>query len=189
MNNGKLIIFSAPSGSGKSTITQHLLKVFPQLEFSVSATSRAPRGIEQNGVDYYFVTPETFRQMVANDELVEWEEVYKDNFYGTRRSELERVWSKGHTIVFDIDVQGGLNLKKMFGDKALSVFVMPPSIDELRKRLEIRATDAPEVIERRLAKAEHEIAHAEMFDVTICNDNLARAFVEAEQTVRQFLGL
>ena len=146
---GKVIIFSAPSGSGKTTIVRHLLERYPQLEFSVSATSRAPRGQERDGVDYYFLSQEEFAKAVAENRFVEWEEVYKGTCYGTLRSEVERIWAKGHVIVFDVDVIGGINLKRIFGDDACSVFIMPPSIEELRRRLVGRGTDAPEVIERR----------------------------------------
>jgi len=158
MKQGKIVIFSAPSGSGKTTIVKHLLSKGLNMEFSVSACSRAPRGQEQNGVDYYFLTAEEFRQRIDNDEFVEWEEVYAGRFYGTLKTELTRIWSKGNHVLFDVDVKGGINLKKKFGDNALSVFVMPPSIDELRRRLVGRATDAPEEIERRIAKAEEEIS-------------------------------
>ena len=153
---GKIIIFSAPSGSGKTTIVRQLLARYPQLEFSVSATSRAPRGTERDGVDYYFLTHEAFKQAVAEDKFVEWEEVYAGTCYGTLRSEMDRIWQKGHTIAFDVDVIGGLNLKRLFGGDACAIFVMPPSVEELRRRLEGRGTDAPEVIDRRVAKAEFE---------------------------------
>ena len=150
---GKLIIFSAPSGSGKTTIVRKLLERMPQLEFSISATSRAPRGTERNGVDYYFLSAEEFRKAVEEGRFVEWEEVYAGTCYGTLRSELERIWSKGHTILFDVDVMGGINLKRIFGRDACSIFIMPPSIEELERRLQQRGTDAPEVIARRVAKA------------------------------------
>lgn len=172
---GKVIIFSAPSGSGKTTIVRQLLERYPQLEFSVSATSRAPRGTERDGVDYYFLTQEEFMQAVAENRFVEWEEVYKGTCYGTLRSELERIWQKGHVIAFDVDVVGGINLKRLFGDDACSVFVMPPSIGELRRRLEGRGTDAPEVIDRRVAKAEFELTKAPEFDRVVVNDNLEEA--------------
>jgi guanylate kinase len=184
---GKVIIFSAPSGAGKSTITKHLLGTYPSLEFSISATSRTPRGTERDGVEYYFVTPERFRELVEAGEMVEWEEVYKDTFYGTLRSELERIHSCGHTAVFDIDVKGGLNLKRLFGEQALALFVMPPSVEELRRRLEARGTDAPEVIERRVAKAETEMADAPLFDAAILNGDLHCALAETERVVGEFL--
>lgn len=150
---GKLVIFSAPSGSGKTTIVRELLQRFPRLEFSVSATSRAPRGKERNGVDYFFLSPEEFRQAVQEDKFVEWEEVYSGTCYGTLRSEMERIWQKGNVIVFDVDVIGGLNLKRIFGDRACAIFIMPPSIETLRERLVKRGTDSPETIECRVAKA------------------------------------
>ena len=184
---GKMIIFSAPSGAGKSTVTRHLLKVFPQLEFSVSVTSRASRGNEREGVDYYFVTPEEFRRLVAEDKLIEWQEVYKDNFYGTLRSELDRIWAKGHVIVFDIDVKGGLNLKEMFQEQAMAVFIMPPSVEELRRRLTSRGTDTPEVIERRIDKATVELAYAQSFDAIIDNDDLDQTLAIAEKVVGGFI--
>lgn len=172
---GKVIIFSAPSGSGKTTIVRRLLERFPQLEFSVSATSRAPRGTERDGVDYYFLSQEEFMRAVSENRFVEWEEVYRGTCYGTLRSEVERIWNKGHVIVFDVDVIGGINLKRIFGRDACSVFVMPPSIEELRRRLEGRGTDAPEVIERRIAKAEFELTKADQFDHIVVNDCLDEA--------------
>lgn len=172
---GKIIIFSAPSGSGKTTIVKQLLERYPQLEFSVSATSRAPRGTERDGVDYYFLTQEAFMQAVAENRFVEWEEVYQGTCYGTLRSETERIWQKGHIIAFDVDVIGGINLKRLFGDDACSVFVMPPSIEELRRRLESRGTDAPDVIDRRVAKAEFELTKAPEFDHVVVNDRLDEA--------------
>jgi len=187
MKQGKIVIFSAPSGSGKTTIVKHLLSKGLNMEFSVSACSRAPRGQEQNGVDYYFLTAEEFRQRIDNDEFVEWEEVYAGRFYGTLKTELTRIWSKGNHVLFDVDVKGGINLKKKFGDNALSVFVMPPSIDELRRRLVGRATDAPEEIERRIAKAEEEISYANQFDLIIVNDNLTTACKQAFEKVNKFL--
>jgi len=187
MNQGKIVIFSAPSGSGKTTIVKHLLSKGLKLEFSVSACSRAPRGQEQDGVDYHFLTAEEFRQRIDNDEFVEWEEVYAGRFYGTLKSELTRIWGKGNHVLFDVDVKGGINLKKKFGDKALSVFVMPPSIDELRRRLIGRATDAPEEIERRIAKAEEEISYAQQFDLIIVNDVLETACKQAFDKVNGFL--
>lgn len=184
---GKVIIFSAPSGSGKTTIVRQLLERYPQVEFSVSATSRAPRGTERDGVDYYFLTPEEFRQAVSENRFVEWEEVYQGTCYGTLRSELERIWQKGHVIAFDVDVIGGLNLKRLFGDDACSVFVMPPSIGELRRRLESRGTDAPEVIDRRVAKAEFELTKAPEFDHVVVNDRLEDAVAEVCALVDDFI--
>lgn len=184
---GKVIIFSAPSGSGKTTIVRQLLKRYPQVEFSVSATSRAPRGTERDGMDYYFLTPEEFRQAVSENRFVEWEEVYQGTCYGTLRSELERIWQKGHVIAFDVDVIGGINLKRLFGDDACSVFVMPPSIGELRRRLESRGTDAPEVIDRRVAKAEFELTKAPEFDHVVVNDRLEDAVAEVCALVDDFI--
>ncbi len=184
---GKVVIFSAPSGSGKTTIVRELLGRFPQLEFSVSATSRAPRGAERDGVDYHFLSPEAFRLAVEQGRFVEWEEVYAGTCYGTLRSEVERIWAKGHVIVFDVDVIGGINLKRIFGDDACSVFVMPPSIEELRRRLVARGTDAPEVIERRVAKAEFELTKAPEFDHVIVNDCLEDAVCGTCSVLDQFI--
>ena len=184
---GKLLIFSAPSGSGKTTIVRRLLEQFSNLEFSVSATSRAPRGVEQNGVDYYFLSAEEFAEAVAADKFVEWEEVYKGTCYGTLRSEMERIWNKGNIIVFDVDVMGGIRLKEIFGEKALSIFVMPPSIEELRKRLEGRGTDATEVIEKRIAKASFELTKAPQFDRQIVNDDLEVAVAECINVIKNFI--
>lgn len=175
---GKVIIFSAPSGSGKTTIVHRLLERYPQLEFSISATSRAPRGAERDGVDYYFLSQEAFAAAVAEGRFVEWEEVYKGTCYGTLRSEVERIWQKGHVIVFDVDVLGGINLKRIFGQDACSVFIMPPSVEELRCRLEGRGTDSPEAIDRRVAKAEFELTKAPEFDHTVVNDRLDDAVEE-----------
>ncbi|MCK6639348.1 MAG: guanylate kinase [Bacteroidia bacterium] len=187
MENGKLVIFSAPSGAGKTTIVHHLLKTFPVLEFSVSATSRALRGDEQHGVDYYFLSVEEFRKRVANNEFVEWEEVYPGQMYGTLKAEVERIWRKGHHVIFDVDVKGGINLSKQFGERALSVFVMPPSIDTLEQRLRHRATESEEKIQMRLAKAKRELDEAVHFDTVLINDNLESALQRAEDLIRQFL--
>lgn len=184
---GKLIIFSAPSGAGKTTIVHHLLKVFPDLEFSVSACSREMRKGEAYGVDYYFLSVEEFKDKIERGEFVEWEEVYKDNFYGTLRSEVERIWKKGKHVIFDVDVIGGINLKKQFGSNALSVFVMPPSIEHLENRLKSRETETPESIARRMGKAEQELKTANQFDKIILNDKLEHAFEEAERIVEDFL--
>lgn len=184
---GKLIIFSAPSGSGKSTIINYLLTQNLNLSFSISATSRAPRGTEQNGVEYFFLTPEEFKQRIANDEFLEYEEVYKDRFYGTLKAQVEKQLAAGQNVIFDVDVVGGCNIKKFYGDRALSVFIQPPSLEELRKRLTGRGTDAPEVIESRLAKATFELSYAEKFDVVIVNDNLEKAQEEALKTIRDFI--
>lgn len=184
---GKLIIFSAPSGAGKSTIVNYLLSQNLNLQFSISATSRPPRGIEQHGVEYYFHTPEEFRQKIANDEFLEYEEVYADKFYGTLKAEVERIMDNGGNVIFDVDVVGGCNIKRYYGDKALSIFVEPPSVAELRRRLEERGTDSPELIDARVAKAEQEIAYAPQFDVVILNDNLEEAKVKALKAVTDFL--
>lgn len=186
--NNKVIIFSAPSGAGKSTIVNHLLKLHPELEFSISATSRAPRGQEQHGVEYYFYTADDFRQMITEDKFVEYEEVYAGSFYGTLRSEVERIWAKGHTIIFDIDVQGGVNLKRIFGEQAFSIFIQAPSVEVLRERLNGRGTDTEEAIERRVAKAASEMEFAAgKFDHVLINDDLQTALAEAERIVGDFL--
>ena len=186
--DNKVIIFSAPSGAGKSTIVQHLLSLYPELEFSISATSRAPRGQEQHGVEYYFFTADQFRQMISEDKFVEYEEVYAGSFYGTLRSEVERIWAKGHAIVFDIDVQGGVNLKRIFGDQALSVFIQAPSVEILRERLIGRGTDTAEAIEKRVAKAASEMEFAAgKFDYVLVNDDLQTAKAEAESVISSFL--
>ena len=183
----KVIIFSAPSGSGKSTIVSHILKLHPEMEFSVSATSRAPRGQERNGIEYHFFTADEFRKMIAEDKFVEYEEVYAGSFYGTLKSEVQRIWDKGHVIIFDVDVKGGVNLKKYFGDKALSVFIQAPSVEELRKRLVARGTDSAEAIAKRVAKASEEMTYADKFDYVLVNDDLQKAYAEAEKVVDDFL--
>lgn len=186
--NNKVVIFSAPSGAGKSTIVNHLLGLYPELEFSISATSRAPRGQEKHGVEYYFFSADKFRQLIAEDSFVEFEEVYAGSFYGTLKSEVDRIWAKGHTIIFDIDVQGGVNLKKFFGEKALSVFIQAPSVEILRERLVGRGTDTEEAIERRVAKAASEMEFAEgKFDYVLINDDLQTAKAEAEKVIGDFL--
>ena len=185
--NGKVLIFSAPSGSGKSTIVNHLLPLHPEMEFSVSATSRPPRGEEKDGVEYYFLTVEDFRARIEADEFVEYEQVYEGRFYGTLKSEVERIWAKGHVIIFDVDVKGGVSLKKYFGDSALSVFIQAPSVEELRRRLIARATDSQEAIDERVAKAAEEMTYAPQFDKILINDNLNEAFARAEEMVDEFL--
>ncbi|WP_456087388.1 guanylate kinase [Parabacteroides sp.] len=184
---GKLIIFSAPSGSGKSTIINFLLKQNLNLHFSISATSRAPRGTEKNGVEYYFLTPDEFRTRIAAGDFLEYEEVYTDKYYGTLKSEVERRLNNGDNVIFDVDVVGGCNIKKFYGDRALSVFIQPPSIEDLRERLEGRGTDAPEVIESRIAKAEFELGFAGKFDVIVVNDKLEAAQEEALNVIKEFL--
>lgn len=184
---GKLIIFSAPSGSGKTTIVRRIMQTIPGLEFSISATSRAPRGTEQHGHDYYFLSAEEFDKAISEEQFVEWEEVYAGTKYGTLKSEMERIWAEGHTILFDVDVKGGVRLKKIFGEQAMSVFVMPPSIEELRNRLVGRATDSPEKIEQRIAKAAEELTYAPQFDKTVVNDDLEKAVAEVEQIVKEFI--
>lgn len=183
----KVLIFSAPSGSGKSTIVNHILGLHPEIEFSVSATSRAPRGEEKDGVEYFFYSADIFRLLVRDDKFVEFEEVYPDRFYGTLKAEVNRIWARGHVIIFDVDVKGGVNLKKYFGDQALSVFIQAPSVEVLRDRLVKRGTDSAEDIEKRVAKAAEEMTYAPKFDKVLINDDLATAFAEAEAMVDAFL--
>lgn len=186
--NERTLIFSAPSGAGKSTVVRHILQTFPDLmEFSVSATSRAPRGQERDGVEYYFVSPEEFRRLVGEEAFVEYEEVYEDHFYGTLKSEVDRIWKKGRVIIFDVDVKGGVNLKKYFGEKALSVFIQAPSVEVLRHRLVGRGTDSPEAIDERVAKAAEEMTYAPLFDYVLVNDDLQTALAEVEKVVEDFL--
>ncbi len=188
MEMGKVIIFSAPSGAGKSTVVGHLLKLHPEFEFSVSATSRAPRGEEQHGREYYFIDAARFRELIAQDAFVEYEEVYADRFYGTLKSEVERIWSKGHVIIFDVDVKGGVSLKKYFKDAALSVLIVPPSMEVLEQRLRGRGTDTEESIRERLDKAQWELDFARgKFDRDLVNDKLEDTFAEAEALVDSFL--
>lgn len=185
---GKLIIFSAPSGSGKSTIINWLMQHEElRMAFSISCTSRKPRGTEQDGVEYFFVSPDEFRRRIDNDEFLEYEEVYKDRYYGTLKAQVEKQLEAGQNVVFDVDVKGGCNIKKYYGDKALSVFIQPPSVEELRKRLTGRGTDAPEVIEDRIARAEFELSFADKFDRVVVNDDLERAEQEALAVVKEFL--
>ncbi len=185
---GKVIIFSAPSGAGKSTVVGHLLGLHPEFEFSVSATSRPPRGTERDGVEYFFIDAPRFRELISQDAFVEYEEVYQDRFYGTLKSEVERIWAAGHVIVFDVDVKGGVSLKKYFGDAALSVLIVPPSMEVLEKRLRGRGTDAEEAILERLAKAQSELEFASgKFDVELVNDRLEDTFAKAERIVDGFL--
>ena len=186
---GRLIIFSAPSGSGKSTIVQWLMKEHPELNlcFSISCTSRAPRGTEQNGVEYFFMTPEEFRAKIQNDEFLEYEEVYTDRFYGTLKSQVEKQLQLGQNVLFDVDVKGGVNIKKYYGERALSIFIQPPSVEELRKRLEGRGTDSPDAIMNRLAKAEYELTFAPQFDKVVVNDDLSKAQSDTYSLLMDFL--
>ena len=185
---GKLIIFSAPSGSGKSTIINKLMSEYGlRGRFSISATSRKPRGSEQDGVEYYFLTEEDFRRQISEGDFLEYEEVYPGCFYGTLRSEVDRTLARGENVILDIDVQGGLNVKKIYGDRALTLFIQPPSIERLRERLERRGTDAPEVIERRLAKAETELSFAHRYDAVVVNDDLEEACRDAARVIEDFL--
>jgi len=187
--HGKAVIFSAPSGAGKTTIVRHLLG-HPELNlaFSISATTRPPRGTEQDGVDYHFLTVEAFKARIDSGALLEWEEVYPGKFYGTLHAELERLWAAGKTVVFDVDVVGGANLRRLLGDSALAVFIQPPSLDVLRQRLERRGTDAPERIEERLAKAEWELEQHVHFDKVLINDDLAAAQAQALEWLRAYTG-
>ena len=188
MQDGKLVIFSAPSGSGKTTIVRYLLSKMPdKLQFSISATSRAKRGVEENGKDYHYLSLEDFKQKIKDNEFLEWEEVYPGTYYGTLKSEVERIWALGKNVIFDIDVQGGLNLKHHFGKQALAVFVMPPSIKILEERLKLRQTDSPESIALRVEKAEKELQTAKLFDRFILNEHLETACAEAEKSVSDFL--
>jgi len=186
---GKLIIFSAPSGTGKSTIISWLMKEHKELNlaFSISCTSRPPRGSEQNGVEYFFLTPEEFRARIEDNQFLEFEEVYTDRFYGTLKSQVEKQLEAGQNVVFDVDVKGGVNIKNFYGDKALSIFIQPPSVNELRRRLESRATDAPDVINQRIARAEFELTFADKFDKVVVNDILEYAEADALAAIQQFL--
>lgn len=185
--SGKLVIFSAPSGAGKTTIVRNVLREELPLEFSVSATSRKRRNNETDGKDYHFLSPDTFRSGILNGEFIEWEEVYPDHLYGTLRSEIEKIWDSGKSVVFDVDVAGGLNLKKMFGNRALAIFVMPPSAGELERRLKARGTESEEKIILRMAKADNEISRADEFDYIIINEDIEKATSEAVTLVNKFL--
>lgn len=188
MEKGKLIVFSAPSGSGKTTIVQHLLSIDElNLAFSISATSRAKRGTEEHGKDYYFLSAEEFKTKIKNDEFLEWEEVYRDNFYGTLKTEVERIWALGKHVIFDIDVSGGLRIKRKFPDETLAIFVKPPSIDELKIRLKKRKTESEDKINMRVAKASAELATAPLFDTIVVNENLEKAKTEAQKLVNKFI--
>jgi guanylate kinase len=186
-SGGKCVIFSAPSGAGKTTIVQHLLREIPELAFSVSACSREPRGDEEHGKHYYFLGIDGFKQKIVDGEFIEWEEVYTDNFYGTLASELKRIWAAGKTVIFDVDVVGGLNLKKIMDDQALAIFVQPPSFEDLERRLRYRSTETEEKISMRLEKAHIELDRAPEFDYILLNDDLQRACEEAKEVVRKFI--
>ena len=183
----KVIIFSAPSGSGKTTLVKHCLQHFPELEFSISCTTRNPRGTEKNGVDYHFISPEKFRQKIWEEAFVEFEEVYEDKYYGTLKSEVERIWNDGKTVIFDVDVKGGIALKNYFGEQALSIFIMPPSIQELERRLIARATEDADTIQTRVEKAEQEMTFQNEFDKILVNTDLETAKAEIEKLVSEFL--
>jgi guanylate kinase len=187
MKEGKLVIFSAPSGAGKTTIVRHLLTKFPDLEFSISATTREPRGDEQHNKSYYFISKEEFLHRIAKKQFVEFEEVYSGTFYGTLRTEIERIWSEGKTVIFDIDVEGGLHLKRKYEDQALAIFVQPPSLEVLKQRLIGRGTDSEEKLKERFAKSEKELNYAPKFDIILKNHDLQTACAEAEQLVKNFL--
>ncbi|WP_312077074.1 guanylate kinase [Chryseobacterium sp.] len=186
--NQKVIIFSAPSGSGKTTLVKHALEVVSELEFSISCTTRQPRGTEQHAVDYHFLSPEEFRQKISEDAFVEFEEVYTDKYYGTLKSEVEKIWNQGKVVIFDVDVKGGISLKKYFGEKALSIFIEPPSIAELERRLVSRNTDDAETIKTRVEKAEEELSYAKQFDIIVVNDNLDKAKEKIESLIKGFIG-
>ena len=183
----KLIIFAGPSGSGKTTLVHHLLKKLPELSFSVSATTRQQRANEENGIDYYFISEEAFKEKIEQDAFVEWEQVYVGGYYGTLRSEIERVWSLNKSVIFDVDVEGALRIKKIYEKEALSVLVMPPSLEKLKERLHARATETPESLQKRIGKAEHELSYAYLFDKVIVNDKVEAAFLEALSISKDFL--
>jgi len=187
MKKGKLIIVSAPSGAGKTTLVKHLLDSNLNLAFSISAASRAKRPGEKNGVDYHFIPEEEFIKKIEHNEFLEWEEVYEGSFYGTLKSEVERLWVEGKHVIFDVDVEGGLNIKSQYGDRALAVFVMPPNVEQLEKRLRNRSTESDESLKTRLTKAVHELGYADRFDEVVVNDNLDKAKAEVYEVVRQFL--
>ncbi|MBP6868150.1 MAG: guanylate kinase [Bacteroidales bacterium] len=187
MSDKKALIFSAPSGAGKSTVVNHLMETFPRLDFSITATTRPRRGTEENGREYYFISRDEFLKLIEQEAFVEWEEVYKGSYYGTLKLELERMWNRNKVAVFDVDVKGGINLKKIFGDHALSVFVAPPSLEVLRERLTKRGTDSPQAIEERLAKASLEMQDAPYFDVVLVNDHLEDTLDKATEIVAAFI--
>ncbi|MCQ9636071.1 guanylate kinase [Chryseobacterium sp. WG23] len=183
----KVIIFSAPSGSGKTTLVKYSLETFPELKFSISCTTRQPRGSEVHAVDYHFLTPDQFREKIAKGAFVEYEEVYTDKYYGTLKSEVEKIWNQGKVVIFDVDVKGGISLKKYFGEKALSIFIEPPSIEELERRLISRNTDDAETIKTRVAKAEEEMSYAKDFDKIVINSDLDQAKIEIESLIKSFI--
>ena len=187
IKKGKCIIFSAPSGAGKTTIVNHLLSKESHLEFSVSACSRRPRGDEKEGKEYYFLGKDKFKELIRKDEFIEWEEVYRDNFYGTLKSEINRIWNSGNTVIFDVDVIGGLNLKKEFQKNALAIFVQPPSYQDLENRLRLRKTESEEKINQRMAKARKELSFASEFDFILVNNDLLEACKEAEALIKGFI--
>ncbi|MDA9564195.1 guanylate kinase [Flavobacteriales bacterium] len=187
MQEGKCIIVSAPSGAGKTTIVQHLLSMELGLEFSISATSREKREVEIDKKDYFFLPPETFKSKIEAKDFLEWEEVYPNQYYGTLRSEIDRIWNKGNHVIFDVDVVGGLNLKKIFGNQALAVFIMPPTIESLAERLTSRRTESPEKLKLRLDKAEKELSFAKDFDKIVVNDDLTHAISDAEKLIKEFI--
>ena len=189
MQNGKLIVVAAPSGAGKTTVVKHLLQHLPQLAFSVSAATREKRANEIDGVDYYFLSPDDFKNKIANDEFVEWEMVYEGKYYGTLKSELQRIWDENKHVIFDVDVVGGLHIKEKYPTETLAIFIKPPDILTLAQRLQNRNTEDAKNLQERMNKAEHEISHAPHFDVTILNDNLEVTLKEAEVLVKDFLGL
>ncbi|MBR4917668.1 MAG: guanylate kinase [Bacteroidales bacterium] len=184
---GKVIIVSAPSGAGKTSIVRHLLEEVPELKFSISATTRHKRDYEEDGKDYYFITPDQFKERLANDEFLEWQEVYKDQYYGSLKCEVERIWNNGQTVIFDVDVLGGLNIKKFYGDNALAVFIEPPTIEELVNRLKKRGTETEESLKKRVDKAEYEMSFADQFDKIVLNDDLKTAQQEMIDLVQDFL--
>lgn len=188
LNKKKVIIFSAPSGSGKTTLVKHSLEVFNELQFSISCTTRQPRGSEVHAVDYHFLSPDEFRQKISEDAFVEFEEVYTDKYYGTLKSEVEKIWNQGKVVIFDVDVKGGISLKKYFGEKALSIFIEPPSIEELERRLISRNTDDAETIKTRVEKAEEELSYAKEFDRIVINNDLNIAKEEIESLIKNFIG-
>ena len=188
MNNGKALIFSAPSGSGKTTIVKHLIEKYPQLAFSISATTRQPRaGVETDKIDYHFLSGEDFQKKIDQDELVEWEEVYEGTYYGTLKSEITRIWNQNQIVLFDVDVKGGLNLKKYFGDQALAIFIKAPDIDTLKKRLRSRKTESESDLRTRLDKIEEELTYEDKFDLVIINDDLESSLLEAERITKEFV--